>query len=132
LPSSGAPITLLLQTDGLIAARILLALAFLYSGQDKLRHWRSSVREVAGLGLPWPGLFTVGTIAVQFAGGASLAVGLGARWGAALLAAFTVAATLLGHRFWLLHGVSERRELTTTLEHLGIVGGLLLIVIAPT
>jgi uncharacterized membrane protein YphA (DoxX/SURF4 family) len=112
-------------------ARVLLALVFLYSGQDKLRHWHASVEEVASLGLPFAPAFAAGTIALQIVGGALVAFGLGMRIGAALLAAFTLAATLLGHRFWLLHGDIARRELTTVLEHLAIVGGLLLLVAYP-
>jgi hypothetical protein len=34
---------------------------------------------------------------------------------------------VLGHRFWLLHGQVARHEFTTALEHLAIVGGLLLV-----
>jgi uncharacterized membrane protein YphA (DoxX/SURF4 family) len=112
---------------GIVAARLLLAAVFLYSGQDKLRHWADSIREVAELGMPMPALFASATVATQIAGGLSVALGIGAAVGAALLAGFTIVATLLGHRFWLLHGVEARRELTTSLEHLAIVGGLILV-----
>lgn len=114
---------------GPLLARILLAAVFLYSGQDKLRHWTAAVSEVAELGLPWPRLFAGFTIAFQLLGGLAVLSGVGAALGAAMLAAFTIAATLLGHRFWLLHGDSERREFTTSLEHLAIVGGLLLVIL---
>ena len=97
-----APFAGVLSSYGIVAARLLLAAVFLYSGQDKLRHWPASLREVAALGI-------------------------GAAVGAALLAGFTIVATLLGHRFWLLHGSEARRELTTSLEHLAIVGGLVLV-----
>jgi putative oxidoreductase len=112
---------------GVVAARLLLAAVFLYSGQDKLRHWRASIGEVAELGMPTPALFAAATVATQIAGGLSVALGIGAAVGAALLAGFTIVATLLGHRFWLLHGSEARRELTTSLEHLAIVGGLVLV-----
>jgi len=113
-------------------ARLLIAAVFLYSGQDKLRHWRASLEEVSALRLPFPALFAAATIATQLAGGLSVAADLFAPFGAGLLALFTVAATLLGHRFWLLHGREAQRELTTALEHLAIVGGLLLIVLRPS
>jgi uncharacterized membrane protein YphA (DoxX/SURF4 family) len=114
---------------GALVARILLAAVFLYSGQDKLRHWTAAVSEVANLGLPWPRLFAAMTIAIQLLGGLAVVCGVGAALGAAVLAAFTIGATLLGHRFWLLHGDSEKREFTTSLEHLAIVGGLLLVIL---
>jgi uncharacterized membrane protein YphA (DoxX/SURF4 family) len=113
---------------GLPMARLLLAAVFLYSGADKLRHWGAGVAEVTELGLPWPAGFAAATIATQLIGGLSVALGLGAAIGAALLAGFTVAATLLGHRFWLLHGQPAQREFTTALEHVAIVGGLVLVI----
>lgn len=114
---------------GFAAARILLALVFLYSGLDKLRHWRSSVAEVVEIGLPFPGLFTAATIVTQIVGGVSVASGFAAPIGAGLLAGFTIVATLLGHKFWLLHGDQARREFTTSLEHVAIVGGLLMVIV---
>jgi uncharacterized membrane protein YphA (DoxX/SURF4 family) len=113
---------------GVIAARVLLAAVFLYSGQDKLRHWRTSVAEVVELSLPYPVLFAAATIAAQLVGGLSVALDIYPAIGAGLLAGFTIAATLLGHRFWLLHGARARQEFTTSLEHVAIVGGLLLVV----
>jgi putative oxidoreductase len=107
----------------------MLAAVFLYSGQDKLRHWHASVAEVGEMGLPLPAAFAAATILTQLLGGVALAVGFAAPVAAALLALFTVVATVLGHRFWLLHGNAARQELTTSLEHVAIVGGLLLVVV---
>ncbi len=114
---------------GVPIARALLAAVFLYSGQDKLRHWQAGVAEVADLGLPWPRLCAAATIAVQLVGGLLVLSGIGAAFGAAMLAFFTVVATLLGHRFWLLHGDQAKKEFTTSLEHVAIVGGLLLVIV---
>jgi putative oxidoreductase len=69
---------------GVLVARLCLAIVFLYSAVDKLRHWRSSIEEVRGDGLPWPAAFAAATV---FTG----------------------------------------TELTTSLEHVAIVGGLLLL-----
>ena len=115
---------------GVPLARVLMAAVFLYSGQDKIRHWRAGVEEVAGLGMPMPQLFAAATIVVQIVGGLSVLSGIGLVFGAAVLALFTAAATILGHRFWLLHGQQAKQELTTSLEHLAIVGGLLLLVVS--
>jgi transmembrane protein len=114
---------------GTLLARALMAAVFLYSGQDKSRHWQVSIKEVADLGLPWPWLFAAATIAIQLIGGLSVLSGIAATWGAAFLAFFTLAATIAGHRFWLLHGTRAKEEFTTTLEHLAIVGGLLLLIV---
>ncbi len=114
-------------TYGLLIARLCLAIVFLYSGVDKLRHWRSSIEEVRGDGLPWPAVFVGATVFTQLVGGCLVVTGFFAWFGALLLAGFTIAATLLGHRFWLRHGSELRHELTTSLEHVAIVGGLLLL-----
>ena len=108
-------------------ARLCLAAVFLYSGIDKLWHWQSSVEEVKGDGLPWPAAFAGATIFTQLVGGCLVATGLLAWLGALLLAGFTAAATVIGHRFWLRRGAGFRHELTTSLEHVAIVGGLLLL-----
>src|SRR6516165_10117291 len=102
---------------------------FLYGGVDKLWHWRSSIEEVRSDGLPWPAAFAGATVFTQLVGGFLVATGFFAWLGALLLAGFTVAATLLGHRFWLRHGSEFRHELTTSLEHVAIVGGLLLLLV---
>jgi uncharacterized membrane protein YphA (DoxX/SURF4 family) len=111
---------------GLIAARLLLAIVFLYSGVEKIVYFEAGLEEVRGFGLPWPRLCVVLTIVTQLTGGVLVATGYLAWLGAVLLAGFTFAATLLGHRFWLFHGERFRHELTTTLEHVAIIGGLLL------
>jgi putative oxidoreductase len=110
-----------------LIARLCLAAVFLYSGVDKLRHWRSSIEEVKSDGLPWPATFAGATVFTQLVGGFLVATGFFAWLGALMLAGFTVAATLLGHRFWLRHGSEFQHELTTSLEHVAIVGGLLLL-----
>ena len=112
---------------GLLIARLCPAIVFLYSAVDKLWHWRSSIEEVRSDGLPWPAAFAGATVFTQLVGGFLVATGFFAWLGALLLAGFTVAATLLGHRFWLRRGAEFRHELTTSLEHVAIVGGLLLL-----
>ena len=112
---------------GFLIARLCLAAVFLYSGVDKLTHWRASIEEVKGDGLPWPAAFAGATVFTQLVGGFLVATGFFAWLGALLLAGFTVAATLLGHRFWLRRGAEFRHELTTGLEHVAIVGGLVLL-----
>jgi len=97
-----------------------VALAFVW-------HWRSSIEEVRSDGLPWPAVFADAAVFTQLVGGFLVTTGFFAWLGALLLAGFTVAATLLGHRFWLRRGAEFRHELTTCLEHVAIVGGLLLL-----
>jgi uncharacterized membrane protein YphA (DoxX/SURF4 family) len=112
---------------GIVAARLCLAIVFLYSGLEKFWFWSSSLDEVRGFGLPWPRLCAALTIVTQLTGGILVASGYAVWLGALLLGGFTFVATLLGHRFWLYRGDRFRHELTTALEHLAIIGGFLLI-----
>lgn len=111
----------------MVVLRWGLALVFLYAAVDKLLHWKESLDEVTGLGLPVPSAFSALTIATQLIAGLMVVTGVGAAVGALALAGFTILATVIGHRFWLLRGQPARRELTTALEHLAIVSGLLLL-----
>ena len=116
-PSSGA----------LLAARLCLAAIFLYSGATKLIFWSAGMGEFAALGLPTPALALAATIIVQIGAGLALATGWRSKVAALALAAFTIVATLIGHPFWTFEGADFHRHLTTALEHLAIVGGLIAI-----
>ncbi|WP_257386861.1 DoxX family protein [Tahibacter caeni] len=109
-------------------ARWALAAVFLYSGIDKLAHVDAAVAEVAGFGFRPAGLLAAITIASQLLGaGLLIAGGRAAIAGALLLAGFTAAVTVLVHQFWLSSGVDQVRTASTFLEHVGLVGGFLLI-----
>jgi putative oxidoreductase len=56
-------------------------------------------------------------------------VGFWARLGALALLGFTIVATLLAHRASGLSGAARQQQMTTSLEHLAIVGGFLLLII---
>jgi putative oxidoreductase len=113
-----------------LAARICLSAVYLYSGIVKLADIPAGMAEVAGLELPAPGVFLALTILVQLGGGLMVLVGLWTRLAAFLLLGFTVVATALAHNPLGLGGVEFQRQLTTSLEHLGIVGGFLLLIAA--
>jgi len=96
--------------------RLLMAAAFLFSGVDKLLHWRDGMDELARLGIRSP--LCAGT---QLAGGVMLVTGPDAWPGAGLLACFTYGATALGHRFWLrtVRARTQSRFTTKTQRHEG-------------
>ena len=71
---------------GFLIARLCLATVFLYSGVEKLWHWRSSMEEVKDDELPWPAVFACLTILTQLFGGLMVATGFLAWLGALLLA----------------------------------------------
>jgi len=113
-----------------LVARILLTAAYWSSGIAKVLDFPGAVAEQAHFGLPWPHLTTVLTIAVQLLGALSVICLIRPALGAVVLAAFTLAATLLAHAFWT-YPVAERpRQLATFMEHLGLIGGFLLVALS--
>lgn len=115
-----------LRTGLLWAARLLLVLIFAFSALDKAVHFDRAVAEMQGFGLPLPRLTAAGVVVVQAAGVILVLLPRGAPIGAALLAAFTLGATLLAHRFWDA-GPDFTMQLTIFLEHMAIIGGLVLL-----
>jgi len=111
------------------AGQLLLAFAFLASGVRNLV-WKFSQHEerMVALGVPaakpllWLGF------ALQFTGAALLALDYQRALGAWLLIAFTVAASLIFHRWWLIPDPLLRHlHIGNLLVNLGVIGGLLLV-----
>lgn len=111
----------------LLLVRVLMSAVFLFSGFDKLFDWAEAQREVVGFGLPMPVFFAAATIVVQLGGGLSVLLGFYTRLGSLLLMAFTAAATLLVH--WPVGAPNPTMALTTSLEHLAIIGGFVLLMV---
>lgn len=111
-----------------LVARLALVSAFLISGVMKTLDFTNATAEVRALsGLEPAALFAVLVILTQLGGSALVLAG--GRWlwlGAALLAGFTIVATVLAHAFWNKSGVERTHDLTTFFEHAGLVGGFLL------
>ena len=116
--------------SSLVRALALLGLcaAYLQGGLSKLLDWPGAVAEAAHFGLPMPPVTAAATIAVELIGSALVLSGR-LRWlGALGLAAFTLAATFVANRFWELPPGQERfMTANAFFEHLGLVGGFLLV-----
>jgi putative oxidoreductase len=113
---------------GDLLARFCLSFVFLWSGVSKALNPVTGRAEVATLGFPNPALFLAFTILCQIGGGLMVLLGLWARLGALALLSFTVIATLLAHGSHGLKGEKRQQALTTTFEHLAIVGGFLFVI----
>lgn len=112
----------------IVFLRILMTMLFWSAGIFGLFNFAAVVAEVHAFGLPLERLVAGATIALQL--GASLlvitnAAGLG--WtGAVALALFTVLTVPFGHAFWTFPEPRRTAELHIALEHLTVVGGLLM------
>ena len=109
------------------AGRVLVGVLFLWAGIDKVQGWQGALQEVAAGGLPAPGLTLALTILLQVAGGAAIIAGRLLKPACWALAGFTALATVLYHGFWHAAGAARHAELIPFMEHVCIVGGLLVV-----
>jgi uncharacterized membrane protein YphA (DoxX/SURF4 family) len=105
-----------------------LCAAYLQGGLVKLLDFPSAIGEMTHFGLAPAPLFAAGVIVLEL--GASIMILAGRlRWlGALALCAFTLLATAIALRFWELPPGHERfMAANSFFEHLGLVGGFLLV-----
>jgi uncharacterized membrane protein YphA (DoxX/SURF4 family) len=111
-------------------ASALLTAPFWLSGLFKLVDFKAAKAETQAMNLRQPALSAAAVILIQLIGSGLVISG---RWvwiGAAVLAAFTLAASLVGHAFWNApDGADRTHHLNAFLANLGLVGGLALAVV---
>jgi putative oxidoreductase len=110
--------------------RILIVAFFLVAGLCNLAPERvkDHIERMRALGTPLPALAHWVGVAMQFTGCALLLAGWQAEAGVWLLIVFTVAATAIFHRFWLVQDPFRRNvSRVMLLNNLGILGGLVLV-----
>lgn len=106
-----------------LAARVLLSALFLMSGINKILNPAGTQQYMASYGMPLTGLFLMGAIALELAGGLSVLLGYKARWGAIALIIFLIPATLIFHT-----NFADQMQTIQFMKNLAILGGLLIIV----
>lgn len=109
-----------------LVARTAIVGIFLVSGVLKLMDFPAAIAEQEAHGLHPGALFAALTIGVQLVG--SILV-ITRRWvwlGAGALGVFTAGAALIGHPFWTMQGDARFVAMNVFLEHIGLIGGLVL------
>jgi putative oxidoreductase len=109
----------------LLLGRILLGAIFVMSGYGKLTGLEGFAASLASQGVPLAPVMAVLAGAVEFSGGLLVVLGFQARLGALGLVVFTIAATMIAHRFWELDGAAYRGQQIQFSKNLSIIGGLL-------
>ena len=108
--------------------RLLFAALFLPAGLSKLGGFEGIVGYIASAGLPLPQVGAALAIVVEIVGSVALIVGFQTRIAAAVLALFTLVATVIFHAFW---GAAPEQAYVQQLmffKNIAVVGGLLLLV----
>jgi putative oxidoreductase len=110
-----------------LGARILISLLFLIFGYDKLRDYGGAVAYMGQVGAPSPSAAAVIAIVAEL--GLSIALILGAftRLAAPVLAIYTLATALIGHRFWMMIGADRYLNEINFFKNISIIGGLVLL-----
>lgn len=115
------------EDEVLLLARVLLSLLYIIFGWQKLVGFSGTVSYMASTGLPVPAAAAVVAIVSELGFGAAITLGLWMRLSAPWLALYTLAAALIGHRFWILHGVQQYENMIHFYKNLSIAGGALLL-----
>ncbi len=121
-----------LNNIAIAIARALLIGTFVISALKHLTHWTAALDEMVALGMPRSSFLMAGSILLRLAGGLLVLTGSCVRLGAALLLAFVLPATFLGHAFWTMPAAKQPHELVEFLNNLSMSGGVLIVLIAGT
>jgi putative oxidoreductase len=111
-----------------LLARLCIGGIFVNSGFGKLMTLDAFAASLAKNGVPMADVMAVIGAAVEFFGGLAIVLGIQMRYAALLMALFTIAATLISHRFWELDDVAARRGQNVHFaKNLAIFGAFLLL-----
>ena len=112
------------------AGRLLIVGYFVVAGLCNLTpdRIRDHIDRMAAMNTPLPAAVFWTGIVLQFSGSALLLADWHAEVGAAFLIVFTIAATLIFHRFWTKRDPQQRNlSRIILLNNTGVLGGLLLL-----
>jgi transmembrane protein len=109
-----------------VLARVLVTFPYWSSGISKTVDFQAGVAEMTLYGLHPPLVFNIAVIVCMLLGSA-LVIANRAVWvGAGALGVFTALTIPIVHDFWTMSGEEARTELFFVVEHIGLIGGLML------
>ena len=111
----------------LFAARLALTSAYLLGGLSKLLNFPAAIAEQEHFGLRPGWLWAALTILVELCGSALFLSGYEVWLGAGALGCLTAIAMLRADNFWTKSGKKRLAQANTFCEHLGLIGGFVLI-----
>ena len=111
----------------IVAGRVLLALMFILAGFSKLGNIEGTAGYIASGGLPFGSVLAVVVGLLELLGGLAIAVGFQARWAALALGLFTLAASVLFHKFWAVPADQAMVQQLMFMKNLSVAGGLFIV-----
>jgi putative oxidoreductase len=103
-----------------LVGRVLLATIFVVSGLSKIADPNSTIKLLAGVGMPLPEIAYRITVLLEVVGGLSLVFGYRVRFPALALAVFSVVAAFMFHGQF-----ADQNQFAHLLKNLSMAGGLL-------
>lgn len=126
------------MTSIALLARVCLVILFPFSGIDKVVHWDAAIKQANSSPLGGAPVMLIAAIAIELTTPVCIVIGWHPAVAAIVLAAFCVATAILFHPFWRFPGFwaggnpEGAAHFWDFLKNFGLVGGLLLVVLAAT
>jgi putative oxidoreductase len=117
----------MINSELILAARLLLAALFLIFGWRKLTDFSGTVSQMAQLGVPAPVLAAAIATFMELPVAFAVAVGAFTRPAALLMFVYTLGTALIGHRYWTMTGADKVDNMDGFFKNLAIMGGFLLL-----
>ena len=111
-----------------LIGRLMIAALFLPAGLAKLSGFEGTVGYITSVGLPLPTVAAAVALAVEVLASVALIVGFQTRIAAAVLAVFTVVASVFFHAFWAAAPEQAFVQQLLFFKNIGVIGGLLVLV----
>jgi transmembrane protein len=114
----------------LFVARLLLVTTYVVPGVMQAAQFQATMGDFAHFNLMPPAAYVTASIITLLAG--SILVILGGKWtwlGAGALGVYTGLTILIVHHFWTMQGAEWLSEMRQTLEHISLIGGLMVVAI---
>ena len=108
-------------------ARTMVTFMFWMSGLAKLVDFSGGVAEMSHFGLEPAVLFNLATAVVQLTGSALIILNRWTWLGAGMLAVFTVLTIPIAHQFWSMEEPFRTIEFYVVMEHVTMVGALMVV-----
>ena len=122
ISSDASPATNALQDRVLLAARLLAAPLFIYSGIGKILGFGVTASRLPGGEGGFGSLLAAGSIAIELGCSLALVLGIYTRCAALALIVFTMLASLMFHNFWALPPAAVTAQTVQFLKNLGLIG----------
>ena len=116
-----------IRDEGLLIARILLAVLYLVFGWGKLTDYSGTVVYMTQTGAPLPPIAALIAMVIEFFGGIALVLGVWTRPVALLIAFFNIIAALIGHRYWMMTGYEHFMNMINFYKNISLTGGFFLL-----